>query len=53
MLDPKLVRQDKQRVIKSYEGEDIPFLLEEYDALDQQWRLLLQKVDQLKQKRNP
>ena len=53
MLDPKLVRQDKHRVIKSYEGRGYPIsFLEEFDALDQQWRLLLQEVDELKQKRN-
>ncbi len=53
MLDPKIVRQDYNKVETAFKNRSYPVsYLEEYAALDHQWRELLQQVDDLKQQRN-
>ena len=53
MIDPKIVRQNKDRVITAYKnrGYSLTFL-DTFEQLDLKWRDKLQEVDQLKQTRN-
>ena len=53
MLDPKIIRQNKDLVQKAYEnrGYDVRYL-DDFEAVDKTWRDKLQDVDKLKQERN-
>lgn len=53
MLDPKIIRQNKDLVKQAYEnrGYDVRYL-DDFEAVDKAWRDKLQDVDKLKQERN-
>jgi seryl-tRNA synthetase len=49
MLDPKIVRENYDAVKKGFESRNYPItFLDNYVALDQEWRQLDQEVDRLK-----